>query len=168
MFFALFTPFFFSFFKTKFFRDSWGVNTALSKILRIFCEKLRRNKLPKLTTFSNFFQLPHSALVQGTVQQSAHNTLVHYTRIPFYDTCSTLWHSLLQCIVFNVELIFDWYWWVPKLPFQGGKEGFYILQRIRLTRSPNTSLFAEPPMNGALKAYLQLCLISNQLHLIST
>ena len=62
MFFAFFTPFFFSFFKTKFFRDSWGVNTALSKILRIFCKKLRRNKLPKLTTFSYFFQLPHSAL----------------------------------------------------------------------------------------------------------
>ena len=44
MFFAFFAPFFFSFFKTKFFRDSWGVNTALSKILRIFCKKLRRNK----------------------------------------------------------------------------------------------------------------------------
>ena len=55
MFFAFFTPFFFSFFKTKFFRDSWGVNTALSKIIRIFCEKLRRNKPPKLTTFSYFF-----------------------------------------------------------------------------------------------------------------
>ena len=39
MFFAFFTPFFFIFFKTKFFRDSWGVNTALSKILRIFCKK---------------------------------------------------------------------------------------------------------------------------------
>ena len=52
MFFALFTPFYFSFFKTKFFGDSWGVNTVLSKIIRIFCEKLQRNKLPKLTTFS--------------------------------------------------------------------------------------------------------------------
>ena len=62
MFFALFTPFYFSFFKTKFFGDSWGVNTVLSKIIRIFCEKLQRNKLPKLTTFSYFFQLPHSAL----------------------------------------------------------------------------------------------------------
>ena len=41
--------------KLIFFRDSWGVNTALSKIIRIFCEKLRRNKPPKLTTFSYFF-----------------------------------------------------------------------------------------------------------------
>ena len=62
MFFAFFTPFFLIFFKTKFFRDSWGVNTALSKVMRIFCKKLRRDKLPKLTTFCCFFQLPHSAV----------------------------------------------------------------------------------------------------------
>ena len=64
MFFAFFTPFFLIFFKTKFFRDSWGVNTALSKIMCIFCKKLLRNYIPKLTTFSCFFQLPHSALVE--------------------------------------------------------------------------------------------------------
>ena len=63
MFFYPFHPFLLQLFKTNFFRDSWGVNTALSKIIRIFCEKLRRNKLPKLTTFSYFFQLPHSAML---------------------------------------------------------------------------------------------------------
>ena len=60
--FCLFHPFFSSaFFKTKFFRDSWGVNTALSKNMRIFCKRLRRNKLPKLTTFSYFFSYASSS-----------------------------------------------------------------------------------------------------------
>ena len=65
-----FSPFFSSVF---FFRDSWGVNTALSKNMRIFCKRLRRNKLPKLTTFSYFFQLPHSAVVQ-----KMHRIIGHY------------------------------------------------------------------------------------------
>ena len=49
-FFVLFTLFFFIFFfKTRFFRDSWGVNSALSQIMHIFCKKMQRNRLLKLT-----------------------------------------------------------------------------------------------------------------------
>jgi len=55
MFFAYFTPFFFNFFKTKFFRDSWGVNTALSKIMCIFCKKTAEKLAPKVDHFQQFF-----------------------------------------------------------------------------------------------------------------
>ena len=49
-FFVLFTLFFFIFFfKTRFFRDSWGVNSALSQTMHIFCKKMQRNRLLKLT-----------------------------------------------------------------------------------------------------------------------
>ena len=61
-FFGFFTLFFFIFFKNNFFRDYWGVDTALSKIMRIFCKRLRRKRLSKLPTLSYFFQLPHSAM----------------------------------------------------------------------------------------------------------
>ena len=44
------------------FLDYLGLQTALWEILRILCENLWRNKLPKLTTLSPIFQLLHSAL----------------------------------------------------------------------------------------------------------
>ena len=44
------------------FLDYLGLQTALWEILRILCENLWRNKLPKLTTLNTIFQL-HSAMV---------------------------------------------------------------------------------------------------------
>ena len=66
-FFGFFTLFFFIFFKNNFFRDYWGVDTALSKIMRIFCKRLRRKRLSKLPTLSYFFQLPHSAMIDFVI-----------------------------------------------------------------------------------------------------
>ena len=44
------------------FLDYLGLQTALWEILRILCENLWRNKLPKLTTLNPVFQLLHSAV----------------------------------------------------------------------------------------------------------
>ena len=47
------------------FLDYLGLQTALWEILRILCENLWRNKLPKLTTLNPIFQLLHSALMHN-------------------------------------------------------------------------------------------------------
>ena len=88
---SLFTPFFLSFFGTTFFRDS----TALSKILRICCKKLRRNKLPKLTTFSYLFQLPHSALIH----------LLQISFFAFLSFLSFFSFCLFVCLCFCVFVL---------------------------------------------------------------
>ena len=49
------------------FFHSWGVQTASVKISLTWDENLWRNHIPKLTTFGQFFQLPHSALVHWSI-----------------------------------------------------------------------------------------------------
>ena len=55
--------------------------------MRIFCKRLRRNKLPKLTTFSYFFQLPHSAMV-GSIRKIRGKALVGHAL--FWTGCPTI------------------------------------------------------------------------------
>ena len=59
-FFLHFSLAFFDFFRLF---HSWGVQTASVKISVTWDENLWRNHILKLTTFGNFFQLPHSALI---------------------------------------------------------------------------------------------------------
>ena len=116
-FFGFFTLFFFIFFKNYFFRDYWGVDTALSKIMRIFCKRLRRKRLSKLPTLSYFFQLPHSAMYTYFPQYNKSKSKLkiriskfRFTQIPtrskLYHPKSFLsqvfWLSIISCVTFNV------------------------------------------------------------------
>ena len=69
------------------FLDYLGLQTALWEILRILCENLWRNKLPKLTTLNPIFQLLHSAMVMMAMMMTMMTMIIwgHWGTVEWDD-----------------------------------------------------------------------------------